>query len=142
MKDMYACMYVDLWSLLFKSVFSFSHHELYSSYLQTLPFIILYLICSNIEIKILILYNIYDHVIPFAQIVHLCPEMHAIEKMANLAKKNCQSYVSHAPPAISLSTVSYPWPQVSGGQYSREAYLIQCKRENIHSALGICHEAR
>ena len=47
----------------------------------------IYLICSNIEIKILILYNIYDHVIPFAQIVHLCPEMHAIEKMANLAKK-------------------------------------------------------
>ena len=80
-------MYVDLWSLLFKSVFSFSYHELYSSYLQTLPFIILYLIRSNIEIKILILYNIYDHVIPFAQIVHLCPEMHAIEKMANLAKK-------------------------------------------------------
>ena len=87
MKNMYAGTYIDLWSVLFKSVFSFSHHELYSSYLQTLPFIILYLICSNIEIKILILYNIYDHVIPFAQIVHLCPEMHAIEKMANLAKK-------------------------------------------------------
>ena len=108
-------MYVDLWSVLFKSVFSFSHHELYSSYLQTLPFLILYLICSNIEIKILILYNIYDHVIPFAQIVHLCPEMHAIEKMANLAKKLLELRQSRASGHLSINGLLPLAPSKSQG---------------------------
>ena len=107
-------MYVDLWSVLFKSVFSFSHHELYFSCLQTLPFIILYLICSNIEIKILILYNIYDHVIPFAQIVHLCPEMHAIEKMANLAKKLPEFRQSRASGHLSINSLLPLAPSLRG----------------------------
>ena len=107
-------MYVDLWSVLFKSVFSFSHHELYFSCLQTLPFIILYLICSNIEIKILILYNIYDHVIPFAQIVHLCPEMYAIEKMANLTKKLPEFRQSRASGHLSINGLLPLAPSLRG----------------------------
>ena len=69
--------------------------------------------------------------------------MHAIEKMANLAKTLPELRQSRSSGHLSINGLLTLAPSL-GGQYSREAYLMYKGRKTIQSALGInkCHEAR